>query len=123
MRFPLYGLAMLLLPCLSSAGLAGERWQRHERHGAGQPTVRHEAQRHRHDAHRHRHHHHHKPHPGLPIIYPWYVPPQPVVLLPPMPPPGAYWYFCANPLGYHPYVGVCAVEWQKVVPGFGAPYS
>ncbi|MDZ4251376.1 MAG: hypothetical protein U1A72_02225 [Sulfuritalea sp.] len=46
-----------------------------------------------------------------------------LLLPPPIPPPGEYWYFCANPLGYHPYVAVCAVEWRKVVPGFGAPYS
>lgn len=130
MRLPFHRFVMLLLlPCLSSAGLADERRHRHERHGGGQPIVRidvHRQHHHRppivrHEAHRH--HHHRAPHIGsrIVVVSPWHVQPQPVVVLPPIPPPGEYWYYCANPLGYYPYVAVCNVEWQAVPPGFGAP--
>lgn len=104
---------LLLLPCLSGMGLADERRHRHERHGDRPPIARHEA---------HRHHHPRAPHLGARIIVvPWYVQPQPLVVLPPVPPPGEYWYYCTNPLGYYPYVAVCNVEWQAVPAGFGAP--
>jgi hypothetical protein len=54
-------------------------------------------------------------------IYPYpdpYVPPGIVV---PVAPPGAppapqYWYYCANPAGYFPYVPQCGVAWQPVAP-------
>ena len=103
----------LLLPCLSGAGLADERRHRHERHwGSQPPLVRHELHR--------RHHHHAAPHMGWRVAVggPWYVQPRPVVVvLPPPPPAGQYWYYCANPMGYYPYVAACAVEWQAVSPG------
>jgi hypothetical protein len=37
----------------------------------------------------------------------------PVVVLPPSPAPAQYWYYCANPAGYYPYVARCA-SWQRV---------
>lgn len=33
---------------------------------------------------------------------------------PPPPEPAQYWYFCANPAGYYPYVDRCATDWQRV---------
>jgi hypothetical protein len=50
-------------------------------------------------------------------IYPYpdpYVPP--VAGLPAPAPGGAYWYFCANPRGYYPYVARCLVPWRAVPP-------
>ena len=55
----------------------------------------------------------------------WYFYPSPVYPYPdPYVPPGAatpypgipqqYWYYCANPAGYYPYVGRCATAWQAV---------
>jgi hypothetical protein len=55
----------------------------------------------------------------------WYFYPSPVYPYPdPYVPPGAaaplpgvpqqYWYYCANPAGYYPYVGRCATVWQAV---------
>jgi hypothetical protein len=31
------------------------------------------------------------------------------------------WYYCANPLGYYPYVASCAVPWQFVPPAAPPP--
>jgi hypothetical protein len=55
----------------------------------------------------------------------WYFYPQPVYPYPdpyvpsvmPAPQPGpalAYWYYCANPAGYYPYVPACSTNWQAV---------
>jgi len=55
----------------------------------------------------------------------WYFYPAPVYPYPdPYLPPGAvaplasgaqqYWYYCANPAGYYPYVPQCATTWQAV---------
>ena len=44
-------------------------------------------------------------------VYPYpdpYVPPTVTAA------PGPTWYYCANPQGYYPYVGQCAVPWQAV---------
>lgn len=27
-----------------------------------------------------------------------------------------YWYYCSNPKGYYPYIGVCNTNWQRVTP-------
>jgi len=34
----------------------------------------------------------------------------------PAPPPQAYWYYCAEAKGYHPYVKECPGGWQRVLP-------
>jgi len=51
-------------------------------------------------------------------IYPYPDPYVPPAVLVPAPPPGAppaqYWYYCANPAGYYPYVAQCATPWQPV---------
>lgn len=58
---------------------------------------------------------------------PYYYPYPPVVAAPSPPvyierndpQPGAqayYWYYCANPEGYYPYVKECSGGWQQVVP-------
>jgi hypothetical protein len=39
------------------------------------------------------------------------VPPEPA---PPQPAPPRYWYYCANPPGYYPYVSRCSGNWQPV---------
>lgn len=60
--------------------------------------------------------------------YPPYYPP--VLVAPPPPPvyieqpqapaaapaPSDYWYYCAAPKGYYPYVKECPGGWQKVAP-------
>lgn len=51
-------------------------------------------------------------------VYPYpnpYFPPPAVALAPPVSdaaPP--YWYYCANPAGYYPYVPRCFGRWQRV---------
>lgn len=57
-------------------------------------------------------------------VYPWpdpYMPP--TILSAPPPPagtvlttPSQYWYYCADPEGYYPYVPQCRVPWQAVPP-------
>ncbi len=63
-----------------------------------------------------------------PPYYPYYYPPvsQVVVEQPPVyvqrndtaagAPPANYWYYCANPQGYYPYVQNCPQGWMQVVP-------
>src|SRR4051812_5026092 len=34
----------------------------------------------------------------------------------PLPAPAAYWNFCAEPVGYYPYVQNCARRWLRVTP-------
>ena len=65
---------------------------------------------------------------GAPAFSDWYAPEwyaygAPAYAYPdPYAPPGIaaagsnYWYHCANPEGYYPYVTQCAVPWQPVVP-------
>ncbi|MYM73911.1 hypothetical protein GTP81_08400 [Rugamonas sp. FT107W] len=51
-------------------------------------------------------------------VYPFpdpYLPPPAVAIAPAVPgtmPP--YWYYCANPPGYYPYVPQCAGTWERV---------
>jgi len=52
-------------------------------------------------------------------VYPYpdpYVPPAVVVPAAPAPAAPRYWYYCANPSGYFPYVPQCNGSWQAVVP-------
>jgi hypothetical protein len=57
--------------------------------------------------------------------YPYYYPP--VIAVPASPPvyiergptdAGSenFWYYCANPQGYYPYVRECRTNWQRVTP-------
>lgn len=63
--------------------------------------------------------------------YPYYYPSAPVVTSPPVyieqapqagaaapqaAAPASYWYYCANPEGYYPYVKECPNGWQQVSP-------
>jgi hypothetical protein len=65
-----------------------------------------------------------------PGYYPpsYYYPPAPIYVQPvqPAPPPvyveqnnNDYWYYCAQPKAYYPYVKECPQGWMKVVPGDG----
>jgi hypothetical protein len=58
-------------------------------------------------------------------IFPYpdpYMPPElvmpqqpPVSVSPANPPaPNQFWYYCAKPDGYYPYIPQCQVQWQKV---------
>jgi hypothetical protein len=62
-----------------------------------------------------------------PYYYPPYYYPPAVVTVPAeppvyierdegAPPATAYWYYCANPKGYYPYVKECLEQWQPVAP-------
>lgn len=73
---------------------------------------------------------------GYGYPYPYYYPPSTVVTSPPVyieqspqaagaappqatapaDPPASYWYYCANPEGYYPYVKECPNGWQQVAP-------
>lgn len=69
------------------------------------------------------------PYPA-PYYYPPYYYPPSVVTVPgsppvyiereessqPVPKESAYWYYCANPQGYYPYVKECPGGWQAVAP-------
>jgi hypothetical protein len=56
---------------------------------------------------------------------------EPPILVPPLPAPGIapapavpgsqYWYYCANPAGYFPYIRQCQVPWQTVPAGVARP--
>jgi hypothetical protein len=62
-----------------------------------------------------------------PYYPPYYYPP-PVIAVPATPPvyieretnpspqAAAYWYYCAHPAGYYPYVKQCPGGWQPVAP-------
>ncbi|MCX7167594.1 MAG: hypothetical protein NTV11_15145 [Rhodocyclales bacterium] len=123
--------ALLLLPCLAGVSLAEER---HHRDGRAQWHG--EIGRfHEHDIERWRggrwHHGRHEGrygwwwivgsvwyfYPARVDTYPDpYQPPvvAPVIVAPPAPAPAQYWYYCANPAGYYPYVAQCTVNWQRV---------
>lgn len=49
-------------------------------------------------------------------VYPYPDPYLPPTVAPPPPAAPQYWYYCANPSGYYPYVPQCAVPWQAVPP-------
>ena len=47
--------------------------------------------------------------------YPTYIAPMLTVQeAPVVPPTEPYWYYCANPIGYYPYVTACPIGWQVV---------
>lgn len=46
-------------------------------------------------------------------VYPYPDPYQPPVIVQ-QPAPPQYWYYCADPAGYYPYVAQCRVNWQQV---------
>lgn len=52
-------------------------------------------------------------------VYPYPDPYQPPVITPPAMP--QYWYYCADPPGYYPYVAECRIDWQQV-PASPPPY-
>jgi hypothetical protein len=58
------------------------------------------------------------PAPAQPTIYieqqqPVQAPP---AVIQPVAPENYYWYHCANPDGYYPYIKECPAGWQKVTP-------
>lgn len=138
MRWPLHALALALLaPCVVGVSLADERHHRDDRgHRDSRPEWHGDIGRFReHDMTRWSggrwHHGHHDGRNGWWWIvgaawyfYPTRVAPYPdpylppVVVVPPAPAPAPipvqYWYYCANPAGYYPYVAQCAVDWQRV---------
>ena len=119
---------LLLMPCLAGISLAEER-----HHRDGRTEWRGEIGRfHEHDIERWRggrwHHGHHEGRHGwwwivggVWYFYPSRVAPYPDPYQPPvvvLPPPAAqpqYWYHCANPVGYYPYVAHCPGGWQRVL--------
>lgn len=123
---------LLLLPCLVGAGLAAERGHQRGHEARGRPAWHGEIGRFReHDMGLWRSGRwHHGRHDGRLgwwwIVGPtWYLYPSrvetypdpyqpPVVVVPPAPAPTQYWYYCANPVGYYPYVAQCLVNWQPV---------
>lgn len=72
------------------------------------------------------HHHDGRVFLGFGLGYwPWYYPPYAVPSSPPVyvertdedaAPQSAYWYYCADPQGYYPYVAQCPGGWQRVRP-------
>ena len=46
----------------------------------------------------------------------YYVPQQPRIYIQQNQQQPYYWYWCANPPGYYPYIKSCPQPWQKVVP-------
>lgn len=124
--------ALLLLPCLAGAGLAEERGHRRRHEARSHPGWHGEISRFReHDMERWRggrwHHGHHAGRLGWRWIaggaryfystrVESYPDPHlsPFVVAPPAPAPVLYWYYCANPVGYYPYVPRCYVKWQAV---------
>jgi hypothetical protein len=118
---------LLLVPCLAGAGLAEER-----HHRDGRAEWHGEIGRfHEHDMELWRggrwHHGRHEGRNGwwwivggVWYFYPVRVMPYPdpyqppMVVVPPVPAAPQYWYYCANPAGYYPYVAQCVVGWQRV---------
>lgn len=49
-----------------------------------------------------------------PPVYIEQIPP--VTMAPPAPEPIRYWYYCAGPRAYYPYVNECPGGWMKVLP-------
>ncbi len=63
---------------------------------------------------------------GIWYFYPYPVYPYPDPYLPPaflLPPTSSgYWYYCANPAGYYPYVVECHGSWMQVPAAPPPPY-
>lgn len=126
-RIGLVGL--LMLPGLAADGLAAERDLRWSQNRGAHREWRNEnhSPRHQHAPH-HSGRWHHGHHDGR-IGWWWIVggartfypnrdfsyPYRPPAYVPAPPPPaGEYWYYCASPAGYYPYVARCRVAWQRV---------
>lgn len=125
---------LLLLPVAIGTALADEHRQHRGRHAG--PEWHGEIGRfHEHDADLWRggrwHHGRHEGRHGWWWIvggawyfYPTRIAPYPDPYLPPVvvapPPPQQFWYYCANPVGYYPYVARCAVAWQQM-PAIASP--
>jgi len=62
------------------------------------------------------------PYYGYPYPYPYYDYPPPVVVTSPpteyvqRAPDAGYWYYCQDPAGYYPTLGVCPGGWLQVAP-------
>lgn len=126
--------AFLLLPFMVSAGMAQERDHELDRHrdGGGRSEWRGDIGRfHEHDFDLWRRGHWvHRRHDGRAgwwwvvgsawYFYPSRVEPFPdpyqpaMVVVPQVPATQQYWYYCANPAGYYPYVAQCGANWQRV---------
>ncbi len=123
---------ILLVPCLTGSGVAEERGH-HSRHETGSRAAWHgEIGRfNEHDIElwrggRWSHGRHTGRYGwwwivgGVWYFYPTRIEPYPdpylppVIVVPPSPSPPQYWYYCANPAGYYPYVAQCSVNWQQV---------
>ena len=50
----------------------------------------------------------------------YYVPAQPRIYIQQNQQQPYYWYWCANPQGYYPYIKSCPQPWQQIVP-YGTP--
>lgn len=123
--------ALLLIPCLAGTASADERGD-HRRHDRGHRDWHGEIGRfHEHDFDHWRggrwHHGRHDNRlgwwwivAGTWYFYPVRVDPYPdpyqppVVVTPPVETAPQYWYYCANPAGYYPYVAQCPGGWQRV---------
>ena len=127
-----YALALLLLPLLAGPSAADEherqRGREHQRGAGWHGEI---GRFHEHDLGLWRagrwHHGRHDGRMGWWWIvggvwysYPVRVEPYPdpyqppVVVIPAPPTPPQYWYYCADPAGYYPYVAQCRVNWQRV---------
>ena len=123
---------LMLLPCLVGTGLAEERGHQQDREAGGRAGWHGEAGRiDEHDMQVWRggrwHHGLHEGRYGWWRIvgstwysYPARIAPYPDPYRPPLvvvaasPAPSQYWYYCANPAGYYPYVAQCVVGWRRV---------
>ncbi len=124
--------AFVLLPCLAGSALAQDRGREGHREGGGRAEWHGEIARfHEHDIERWRggrwFNGRHEGRLGWWWIVggAWYFYPvpvdpypdpyqPPVVVLPPPAETPHYWYYCANPAGYYPYVAQCTVNWKRV---------
>ena len=119
---------LLLALCVAGVSLADERHHKNRGHSEWRGDIH---RFHEHDMERWRggrwHHGRHDGRLGWWWIVgsAWYLYPArvdtypdpyqpPVTVVPSLPTPPQYWYYCANPVGYYPYVAQCAVNWQRV---------
>lgn len=123
---------LILLPGLARVGLADKGHhgdERHRWHGDSRRFDDHDRGRWGHDHWRHERHEERGGgwrlignvwyyYPAPVVAYPHAYRP-PLVVVPPQPTAQRYWYYCANPLGYYPYVERCWAGWQ-LVPAAGA---
>ena len=124
--------ALLLVSSLTDISLANEHEHRQHREANARTGWHGEIDRfHEHDMNRWRggrwHNGYHEGRNGwwwivggVWYFYPTRLKSYPDPYQPPMvaaPPPTAqarYWYYCANPAGYYPYVAQCVTGWQRI---------